>query len=541
MAVERESMAYDVVVVGAGPAGLAAAIRLKQLDSALSVCVLEKGAEVGAHILSGACFDPRALEELLPDWQARGAPLAVPAGDEEFLLLSERRAYRLPTPPQMRNQGNYLISLGRLCRWLAGEAEALGVEIYPGFAAAQVLYHGDGSVRGVVTGDLGIDRAGRPKAGYQPGMELLARQTLFAEGCRGSLTRELVDRFGLARDSQPQTYALGLKEIWEVAEDRHRPGRVMHSVGWPLPSDTYGGAFLYHLDNRQVAVGFVVGLDYPNPWLSPFEEFQRFKTHPAVRDLFAGGRRLAYGARTLVEGGLQSLPRLTFPGGMLVGDGAGFLNVPRIKGCHTAMKSGMVAAEALRDHLAATEEGGGEVDSYADRLKASWLWDELYTARNIRPGFKWGLWPGLALAALDTHLFRGRAPWTLGHRADHLALEEGARHAPIAYPKPDGVLTFDRLASVYLANVRHEEDQPCHLRLENEQTPLQVNLPRYGGPEARYCPAGVYEWVGVEEGERLQINAANCLHCKACDIKDPTQNIRWTVPEGGSGPCYGAM
>lgn len=537
MAVERESMVYDVVVVGAGPAGLAAALRLKQLNGDLSVCVLEKGAEVGAHLLSGACFDPRALDELLPDWPARGAPLHTAARDDEFLLLSQRRAYRLPTPPQMRNQGCYLISLGQLCRWLAREAEALGVDIFPGFAAAQLLYHEDGSVKGVATGDMGVGRDGQPKANYQPGMELHARQTLFAEGCRGSLTRELFERFELGRDAQPQTYALGLKEVWEVDPSRHQPGKVLHSIGWPLPVDTYGGAFLYHLDKQQVAVGFVVGLDYRNPWLSPFEEFQRFKTHPALRELFAGGRRIAYGARTLVEGGWQSLPRLTFPGGLLAGDCAGFLNVPKIKGCHTAMKSGTLAAEAVIEHLNGAEEGA-EVLAYPAKLKASWLWQELYQARNIRPGFQWGLWPGLALAALDTHLFKGRAPWTLGHRADHLGLEEKSRQRPIDYPKPDGELTFDRLSSLRLSHVHHEENQPCHLQLRDPGVPLAVNLARYGAPETRYCPAGVYEILAEAGGPRLQINAANCLHCKACDIKDPYGIINWVTPEGGSGPNY---
>lgn len=541
----RESMTYDVVVVGAGPAGLAAAIRLKQLAQEqardVSVCVLEKGSEVGAHILSGACFESRALDELLPDWKARGAPLHTRATEDQFLLLTETRAYRLPTPPHMHNHGNYIISLGNLCRWLAEQAEALGVEIYPGFAAAEVLYHADGSVKGVATGDMGVGKDGQPTANYQPGMELHARQTLFAEGCRGSLTQELCERFDLRQGAEPQTYGIGIKELWEVDPARHQPGKIVHSIGWPLTSDTYGGSFLYHLENHQVAVGFVVGLDYKNPWLSPFEEFQRFKTHPAVRDTFSGGRRIAYGARALSEGGIQSLPRLTFPGGLLIGDTAGFLNVPKIKGSHTAMKSGMVAAEAVFAHLC-EENAASEVRAYPERLKASWLWRELHAVRNIRPGFKWGLWPGLALAAIDTYLLRGKAPWTLGHHADHAMLEEKSRHAPIAYPKPDGVLTFDRLSSVFLSATNHEENQPCHLRLKDASVPIAVNYARYGAPETRYCPAGVYEILGAEEGEpRLQINAQNCLHCKTCDIKDPTQNIRWTVPEGGGGPNYPNM
>ena len=539
--VERESMQYDVVVVGAGVAGLAAAIRLKQLDAGLSVCVLEKGSEVGAHILSGACFETRALDELLPDWAKRGAPLNTPAREDRFVFLTEKRAYTLPTPPQMHNDGNYIISLGNLCRWLAGQAEALGIEIYPGFAVAEVLYHADGAVKGVATGDMGIGRDGQPTANYQPGMELHARQTIFAEGCRGSLTRELFERFDLRKDAQPQTYGIGIKELWEIDPARHRPGSILHSIGWPLDNATYGGSFLYHLENNQVAVGFVVGLDYRNPWLSPFEEFQRFKTHPAIRELFAGGRRIAYGARALSEGGLQSLPRLTFPGGLLVGDTAGFLNVPKIKGSHTAMKSAMLAAEAVHAHLSGGEESS-EVGDYQARLQASWLWEELHGVRNIRPAFRHGLWAGLAHAALDTYVLRGKAPWTLRHHADHEALEEKTRHAPIAYPKPDGVLTFDRLSSVFLSNTHHEENQRCHLQLRDPDVPIRINLALYAAPETRYCPAGVYEILGEEEGKpRLVINAQNCLHCKTCDIKDPTQNIRWTVPEGGGGPNYPNM
>lgn len=560
MSTEREFMEYDVVIVGAGPSGLSAAIRLKQLAEAagreLSVCVLEKGSEVGAHILSGACFEPRALDELFPDWRERGAPLHTPATEDHFLFLTTSGAHALPNPPQMHNQGNYIISLGNLCRWLGEQAEALGVEIYPGFAVAEVLYHADGSVKGVATGDMGIGKDGKPTGNYQPGMELHARQTFFSEGCRGSLTGELFERFELCKEAQPQTYGIGIKELWEVDPARHRPGKIVHTIGWPLSTDTYGGSFLYHLENNQVAVGFVIGLDYKNPWLSPFEEFQRFKTHPSVRDTFAGGRRIAYGARALSEGGFQSIPKLTFPGGLLIGDTAGFLNVPKIKGCHTAMKSGMLAAEAVFEHLglegaghegagnegAGNEGAGNEVTAYPERMKASWLWPELHGVRNIRPGFKWGLWPGLALAAVDTYLFRGKAPWTLGHHADHTALEEKSRHRPINYPKPDGVLTFDRLSSVFLSNTHHEENQRCHLQLKDESVPVRINLARYGAPETRYCPAGVYEILGEEEGQpRLQINAQNCVHCKTCDIKDPTQNIHWVVPEGGGGPNYPNM
>jgi len=544
MRTDREAMEYDVVIVGAGPSGLAAAIRLKQLaaekGSELSVCVLEKGSEVGAHILSGACFEPRALNELIPDWKEKGAPLNTSATDDSFLFLTEEKAWRLPTPPQMHNAGNYIISLGNLCRWLGEQAEALGVEIYPGFAAAEVLYHEDGTVKGVATGDLGIGKDGEPTGNFQPGMELHARQTLFAEGCRGSLTQALFERFKLREGVQPQTYGIGIKELWEIDPARHQPGKIIHSVGWPLPSDTYGGSFLYHLENNQVAVGFVVGLDYKNPWLSPYEEFQRFKTHPSVRDTFQGGRRIAYGARSLSEGGLQSIPRLTFPGGLLIGDTAGFLNVAKIKGSHTAMKSGMVAAEAVFDHLQG--DNGPEATEYRARLEKSWVWEELHAVRNLRPGFKRGLWTGLLLAAIDTYLFRGKAPWTLGHHPDHEALEDKAAHSPIHYPKPDGVLTFDRLSSVFLSATNHEENQRCHIRLRDPMAPISINLALYGGPEARYCPAGVYEFISDEGGEpRLQINGQNCLHCKTCDIKDPTGNIAWTVPEGGGGPNYPNM
>jgi electron-transferring-flavoprotein dehydrogenase len=538
-------MEYDVVIVGAGPAGLAAAIRLKQLSAehqhALSVCVLEKGSEVGAHIMSGAVFEPRALNELLPDWQVRGAPLNTPAQDDRFLFLTESKAYRLPTPPQMHNRGNYIISLGNLCRWLAQQAEALGVEIYPGFAAAEVLYAEDGKVRGVATGDLGIGRNGQPTERHQPGMELHAKQTLFAEGCRGSLTKTLFERFNLRDGADPQSYGLGIKELWEVDPAQHHPGRVIHTIGWPLDTQTYGGSFLYHLENRQVAVGFVLGLDYRNPHLSPFEEFQRFKTHPEIRKTFEGARRVCYGARAISEGGFQSLPRLSFPGGMLIGDTAGTLNVPKIKGSHTAMKSGMTAAEALFEHL--RTGGAAEVVGYAERLRHTWLWDELYRVRNIRPAFRWGLLPALAYSALDTYVLRGKAPWTLRQHADHTQLKRASEAQPIAYPKPDGKLTFDRLSSVFISNTNHEEDQVPHLQLKDPSVAINVNLALYDAPEQRYCPAAVYEIVREASGgnPRLQINAQNCVHCKTCDIKDPTQNINWVVPEGGGGPNYPNM
>ncbi|HEY5609157.1 MAG TPA: electron transfer flavoprotein-ubiquinone oxidoreductase [Alphaproteobacteria bacterium] len=540
----RDSMNFDVVIVGAGPAGLSAAIRLRQLAIAesreLSVCVVEKGSEVGAHILSGAVLEPRALDELIPDWREKGAPLNTPATDDRFLFLAGRRAIRLPTPPQMRNHGNYIVSLGNLCRWLAKEAEALGAEIYPGFAAAEVLYAEDGSVRGIATGDMGVGKDGQPTDAYQPGVELHARQTLFAEGCRGSLAKSLEARFGLRDGRDPQTYGIGIKELWEVEPAKHHAGRVIHTVGWPLDRATYGGSFLYHLENNQVAVGFVIGLDYENPYLNPFEEFQRFKNHPAIRPTFEGGRRISYGARALNEGGFQSIPKLAFPGGALIGCTAGFLNVPKIKGTHTAMKSAMVAAEAVFAHL--TGNAQGPVETYPPALARSWVWPELKAVRNIRPAFRHGLWAGLAHAALDTYIFRGRAPWTLRHRPDHESLKPAARSQPIAYPKPDGQVTFDRLSSVYLSNTNHEENQPVHLQLKDPSLPIEVNLPLYDAPEQRYCPAGVYEIVLDADGKpRLQINAQNCVHCKTCDIKDPLQNINWVVPQGGEGPNYPNM
>ena len=535
---ERESMEFDVVVVGAGPAGLAAAIRLKQRAPEASVCVVEKGGEVGAHILSGAVIETRALDELIPDWRDKGAPLTTEAGEDRFLYLTKRRAWKMPTPPQMHNHGNYIVSLGDVCRWLATQAEELGIEIYPGFAASELLFEGD-RVVGIATGDMGVEKSGEHGPNYQPGMELRATYTLFGEGCRGSLSKQLMAHYDLRRGVQPQTYALGVKELWEIPAEAHQKGLIIHSIGWPLPKDTYGGSWLYHWGDNLVSYGFVVGLDYSNPWLSPFEEMQRLKTHPVMRKNFEGGRRLSYGARALSEGGWQSMPKLTFPGGALIGDSAGFLNVPKIKGTHAAMKSGMLAAEALADAL---ESGRpAEPTGYTKRFKTSWLSDELRSVRNIRPAFaKFGLFGGLAYAAADTYAFRGRAPWTFSHpHADNETLTPAAEAPQIAYPKPDGKLTFDKLSSVFVSNTNHTEGQPVHLHLRDPARWEPINWEKFRSPESRYCPAGVYEAVGVETGDpKLQINAQNCVHCKTCDIKDPSQNIDWAAPEGGGGPNY---
>jgi electron-transferring-flavoprotein dehydrogenase len=542
-------MEYDVVIVGAGPAGLAAAIRLKQLAAErgheVGVCVIEKGSEVGAHILSGAVIDPRALNELLPDWRERNAPLNAPVSEDRFQFLTEGACFKVPNvmlPPCFQNHGNYVVSLGNVCRWLGQQAEALGVEIFPGFAAAEVLYGANGEVTGVATGDKGIGRDGKPTAAYQPGMALRAKYTFFAEGCRGHLGRQLQRHFALSERADPQVYGIGLKELWEVTPEQHQQGLVIHTAGWPLENDTYGGSFLYHMESNLVAVGFVVGLGYSNPFLNPYEEFQRYKTHPAIRPFFEGGKRIAYGARAIAAGGLQSLPKLVFPGGCLIGDDAGFLNASRIKGSHAAMKSGMLAAEAAFTALAAGD-AGDELTDYPDAFRASWLHDELHRARNFKPWMSKGLLTGTLMVGIDQVLFRGHAPWTLHHQhADHETLKTRHESRPIDYPKPDGVITYDRLSSVFISNTNHNEDQPCHLTLKDATVPIKVNLELYDAPEQRYCPAGVYEIVREPDvSPRLQINAQNCVHCKTCDIKDPTQNIVWIAPEGGGGPNYPTM
>lgn len=547
--IERESMHYDVVIVGAGPSGLTASIRLKQLAAKeqrdISVCIVDKGSEVGAHILSGAVIDPRSLSELIENWQEKGAPLTCAVKEDRLLFLTEKKAYRLLTPSSFNNHGNYIISLGLFCRWLAQQAEEMGVEIYPGFAAAEVLYHPDGSVRGIATGDMGLNKDGQPGSNYQQGIALLAKQTIFAEGCRGSLTKTLIRQFQLDKNCQNQTYGIGIKELWSVAPEKSKPGTVIHSIGWPLDRKTYGGSFLYHLNDNKVAVGFVIGLDYQNPYMSPFSEMQRYKTHPAIREVLEGGTRIAYGARALSEGGLQSLPKLTFPGGVLVGDTAGFLNVPRIKGIHAAMKSGMLAAEAIADVLKeehVSDDSNTEAVKYSELFRDSWLYHELHKVRNIRPSFKWGLFGGLAYSGLEEYIFRGKAPWTLRHQSpDYASLRKAQECRPIDYPKADGKLTFDRTSSVYLASISHDENQPVHLKLNNPELAISVNYREYASPETRYCPAGVYEIVDQAGEPHLQINAQNCVHCKTCDIKDPEQNINWVCPEGGSGPNYAEM
>lgn len=542
MTIERDVMEYDVVIVGAGPAGLAAAIHLKQLAALkaqeLSICLLDKGSEVGSHIVSGCVMNPRGLDELIPDWRKLGFPVTTEVKKDKLVYFSKTKQYKLPLPSDWQNYGNYIISLSQLCRKLAEYAESLGVEIYPGFAAKSAIIE-DGVLKGILTGDMGTERDGTPGANYQPGVEIRAKQTILAEGCRGSVSKQLIAHFKLDKDSQPQTYGLGIKEIWRVDPKKHRLGHVTHTIGYPLDNQTYGGGFVYHLTNNLVSVGLVTALDYQNPYLSPYEEFQRFKQHPNIRRLLKDGERIEYGARTIVEGGLQALPKLCFPGGILIGDSAGFINVPKVKGVHNAIKSGMLGATAI---ISAIEKNSPIANSYPDLFRNSWLYKDLNKVRNIRPAFQRGRIFGMLYTAFEKFILRGKAPWTLKiHTHDHLTLQHKSKAERITYPAYDHKITFDKASSVHLANVTHDDDQPIHLQLKDPNTAINTNLMEFAAPETRYCPAGVYEITKKNGQPQLQINAQNCVHCKACDIKDPTQNITWTVPEAGSGPQYSEM
>tara|TARA_B100000287_G_scaffold426855_1_gene475458 strand:+ start:238 stop:1875 length:1638 start_codon:yes stop_codon:yes gene_type:complete len=545
MRTDREKMEYDVVIVGAGPAGLSAAIKLKQLSKNISVCILEKGPEVGAHILSGAILEPRALNELFPNWKDMNPPNMSKVIKEDFLFLGNKSSFKLPNlflPKTFKNDGNYIISLANLCRWLSEEAAKLEIEIYPGFPATEIIYDDENRVKGVATGDMGIDKNGNKTSSYEPGIELIAKYTLFAEGCRGHLGKKIIKKYDLAKNSMPQSYAIGLKEIWEIPEENHSEGSVLHSAGWPLKNDTYGGSFLYHMSNNQISIGYVIGLDYKNPSLSPYNEFQKFKTHPKIKKLLSGGRRIAYGARALNEGGYQSLPKLYFPGGALIGCEAGTLNVPKIKGTHTAMKSGMLAAENIATSLGKNYESDPLLKNYEKDFYNSWAGKELKIARNFRPGFKYGLLIGTILGAIDLNIFKGKAPWTLKlSHSDHKATLKSHKCKKIAYEKPDNEITFDRLTNLSFSGTNHAENQPVHLQILDKNVPINYNLKEYNSPEQLYCPAGVYEIISENNEQKLQINAQNCLHCKTCDIKDPSQNINWIAPEGGGGPNYPNM